>query len=152
MPAATTVAERFEPLPENRAAIWANWLGGDTVYFPNLVGLEVEEIRVDYARLRLPFRPELHQKAGVVHGGATATLIDSVVVPAVASAYDAPPAMFTVNMLVQYLSAVVDEDMIAEGWITKRGRTTVFCRAEVRTPSGVLAATGELVYAVRPAR
>ena len=148
----STMADRFEPLPANRAAIWANFLQGDTVFFPNLVGLVVEEIRLDYARLSLPFRPELHQAAGAVHGGATATLIDTVVVPAVASAYDAPPVMFTVNMTVQYLSAVIDEDMVAEGWITKRGRSTVFCRAEVRTASDVVAATGELVYQVRPAR
>jgi acyl-coenzyme A thioesterase PaaI-like protein len=30
----------------------------------------------------------------------------------------------------------------------KRGRSTVFCRAEVRTAAGVLAAVGTLVYKV----
>jgi acyl-coenzyme A thioesterase PaaI-like protein len=39
---------------------------------------------------------------------------------------------------------------VAEGWIVRRGRSTVFCRAEVQTESGALAATGELVYTVRP--
>ena len=43
------------------------------------------------ARMRLPYRDELNQPAGVVHGGAIATLIDTVVVPAVASAYDEVP-------------------------------------------------------------
>ena len=60
-----------------------------TPYFPTLVGLELEEVRTDYARMRLPYRPELQQPAGVVHGGAVATLIDTVVVPAVGQAYDA---------------------------------------------------------------
>ncbi len=149
----TELAERFEPLPPHRAAIWEKFLSWEgRTYFPNVVGLQLEEVRTDYCRLRLPYRAELDQPAGVVHGGAMATLIDTVVVPAVASAYDERPRMLTVNMVVQYLGAVVGEDAIAEGWVQKRGRSTVFCRAEVRTGSGALAATGELVYSVRVAK
>src|SRR5680860_517869 len=94
----------------------------------------------------MPYRPELRQRAGVVQGGAIATLVDTVVVPAVGSAYEEVPRMVTVNMLVQYLSSIVEEDAVAEGWVVRRGRSTVFCRAEVRTGSGALAATGDLVY------
>lgn len=145
-----TIADRFEPLPEGRAALWGRFLAGDETWFPVLVGLRVEEIRLDYARLRLPYRDELLQPAGVVHGGAIATLIDTVVVPAVASAYDEMPRLLTVNMVVQYLGSVrPGEDAVAEGWVTKRGRSTVFCRVEVRTEASGLVATGELVYAVR---
>ncbi len=145
-------ADRFEPLAPHRAELWNRFLNWeDRTYFPNVVGLQLEEVRADYARLRLPYRSELDQPAGVVHGGALATLIDTMVVPAVASAYDERPRMLTVNMLVQYLGAVVGEDAVAEGWVQKRGRSTVFCRAEVRTASGSLAATGELVYSVRAA-
>ena len=43
-------------------------VGGSGLY--SMAGLErVEEIRQDYARLRLPYRPEYEQPAGVVHGG-----------------------------------------------------------------------------------
>ena len=115
---------------------WARFpKGWDRVLFPTLVGLELEEVRTDYARMRLPYRPELDQPAGVVHGGAIATLIDTVVVPAVGQAYDAGWAYFTVAMDIRYIGAVVGEDAIAEGWIEQRGRTLVFCRAEVRTAS-----------------
>jgi uncharacterized protein (TIGR00369 family) len=112
------------------------------------VGLGLEEVRTDYARMRLPFRPELNQAAGVLHGGAIATLIDTAVVPAIGSGYEQMPLMFTVNMLVQYLDAVRGEDAIAEAWVEKRGRSLVFTRVEVRTASDVLAATGTLVYKV----
>lgn len=143
------MADRFEPLPEHRVALWAGYPGWDGGWFPGLVGLLAEEIRLDYCRLRLPFRDELQHPGGVVHGGAIATLVDSVVVPAVGSAYDELAGLLTVNMVVQYLGAVVGEDMVAEGWVTKRGRSTVFCRAEVRTEGSGLVATGDLVYAVR---
>ena len=141
-------ASRFEPLPPERAHLWGkylNWEDGE-VYFSTFLGLQLEELRRDYARVRLPYRPELRQRAGVVQGGAIATLVDTVVVPAVGSAYEEVPPMVTVNMLVQYLSSIVEEDAVAEGWVIRRGRSTVFCRAEVRTESGKLAATGDLVY------
>ena len=111
-----------------------------------MVGLELEEVRTDYARMRLPFRPDLEQPAGVVHGGAIATLIDTCVVPAVGQAYPADWAYLTIQMDVRYRGAVVAQDAIAEGWVEQRGRTLVFCRAEVRS------ADGTLVYTVRPPR
>ena len=51
---------------------------------------KVEEIRQDYARMRLAYRPEFRQPAGVIHGGVIASMIDTVVVPAVGSGYDEP--------------------------------------------------------------
>ena len=117
-----------------------------------LVGIELEEVRADYARMRLVHRPELNQAAGVVHGGAIATLIDTAVVPAIGGGYEQMPMMFTVNMQVQYLDAVRGEDAIAEAWVEKRGRSLVFTRVEVRTASDVLAATGTLVYKVSAPR
>ena len=143
-------ASRFPELPPEKLAQWDNfgvWPG--QTLFPTVVGLVKEEIREGYCRMRLPYRPELDQPGGVIHGGAIATLIDTVVVPAVGAVYDTRPVMLTITMNVQYLAAVRSEDAVAEGWVEQRGRSTVFCRAEVRTASGRLAATGTLVYAVR---
>jgi uncharacterized protein (TIGR00369 family) len=146
-------AERFAALDAPLADRWTKFPHGlGRVYFPGLVGLELEEIRTDYARMRLPFRPDLEQPAGVVHGGAVATLIDTVVVPAVGQAYEAGWVYLTVSMNIRYLGALVQEDAIAEGWVEQRGRSTVFCRAEVRTPGDRLVADGTLVYAVKPPR
>jgi uncharacterized protein (TIGR00369 family) len=112
------------------------------------VGLVVEEIRTDYARMRLPFRPELDQPAGVVHGGAIATLVDTVVVPAIGQAYEIGRVYLTIGMTISYLGAVVGEDAIAEGWVEQRGRSIVFASAEVRTAGGTLAAQASLTYKV----
>src|SRR4051794_16746752 len=142
--------ESFEPLEPQRVAQWRNFGKWEQPLFPQLVGLEVEEVRRDYCRMRLPYRTELNQPGGVVHGGALATLIDTVVVPAVASAFDRVPMMLTLNMTVQYLGAVNGEDAVADGWITRRGKSIVFCEALVRTGAGNVAATGQLTYSVRP--
>jgi uncharacterized protein (TIGR00369 family) len=147
-------AARFAPLedPELQAR-WAKFpnLVGRPI-FPSLVGLQLEELRTDYARMRLPFRPELEQPAGVVHGGAIATLIDTVVVPAIGQAYGPGWAYLTIGMNVRYLGAVAGEDAVAEGWIEQRGRSVIFCRAEVRTAAGKVVADGTLTYTVRPPR
>mgnify|MGYP003346426773 FL=1 len=101
----------------------------------------------------MPFRPVLEQAAGVVHGGAIATLLDSVVVPAVGCAYDADQNFSTVDFHATYLSALVGEDAIAEGWVVKRGRTTVFCEAEIRgATTDRLIARALLTYNVAPRR
>lgn len=141
----------FEPLPEDRAARWAQFGAWDVTFFPSFVGLELDEARLDYARMRLPFRPELNQPAGVVHGGAMATLIDTVVVPAIGAAYDTVPVMLTLNMNISYLAAIAGEDALGHGWVVRRGRRVVFCEAAVEgAATGTLAATGSLTYAIRP--
>lgn len=142
-------ADRFEPLPPAEAARWRLFPApGNEVFFPRLVGLVLEEVRRDYARMRLPFRPELRQPAGMVHGGAIATLIDTVVVPAIGSAYAERRKLLTIAMSIQYVGGVASEDAVAEGWVERRGRSIVFCRVEVRTGAGVLAATASVVYRV----
>ena len=52
------------------------------------------------------------------------------------------------DMQVRYLAPIVEEDAVAEGWVTQRGRSLVFCDAEVRSASGTLAASATLVYKV----
>lgn len=141
-------ADQFEPLPPEKAARWAGFARWDTVYFPSYLGIEVEEVRQDYARMRLRYRPELRQPIGVLHGGAIAALADTVVVPAVGSAYDDPRAFFTIDMQLRYLDPIVDEDAIGEGWVVRRGSSIVYCDAEIRSASGRLAATAGLTYKV----
>jgi len=143
-------ADQFAPLDPETAEAWRPFLKWkDRTYFPNVVGLEIEEIRTDYCRMRLPFRPELNQPAGVVHGGALATLIDTVVVPAIGQAYELSRVYLTIGMNITYLGAVVEEDAVAEGWVEQRGRSIVFCSAEVvGASSGKLAAQGSLTYKV----
>lgn len=143
-------AARFPELAPERLAVWDDFCAWpDHVWFPAFLGLQVEEIREDYCRLRLAHRPELEQPAGVVHGGALSSLIDTVVVPAVGSAYERRAEMLTLSLNVSFLGAVRREDAVAEGWVTQRGRSIVFCDAVVHTATGSPVATASLVYKVR---
>ncbi len=146
-----TRAERFTLLPPQRAARWEKFGNWDTTFYPQFMGMKIEEVRLDYARMRLPYRPEFRQPAGIWHGGAVASLIDTAVVPAVGSGYDEPRGLFTIDLQIRYLAPIPPEaDALAEGWVTKRGRSTLFCDAEVFVGGldGELAATATLVYKV----
>jgi len=145
-------ADGFPTLAPNRQERWANFGQWDQMYFPKLLGIEVLDIRDGYCRMRLPWRFELTQPAGVVHGGVVASLIDSVVVPAIGSGYDEAVRFATVDLHVQYQGAVVQHDMVAEGWVTRRGRSVVFCEAEVLTDTGDVVARGMMTYKVSPPR
>lgn len=145
-------ADQFSPLPADTAERWSRFGNWDRDYYPNVVGITVEEVRTDYCRMRLVYRPEIEQPAGVVHGGAIASLVDSVVVPAIGMAYAGDARFSTIDMHVQYLSALIRDDAVAEGWVVRRGRTIVFCEAEVvGATSGKVIAKGILTYHVSQA-
>lgn len=150
-------ASRFEPLGADVAARWAAFGASEQVTYPMLLGIEIDELRTDYCRMRLPFRDELLQAAGFLHGGAMASLLDHAVVPAVGMGVDLGANFSTVDMHVQYLRGIVGgdraEDVVAEGWVTRRGRRTVFCEAEAfGATTGDLLAKSVLTYAVSPPR
>ena len=146
-------ASEFTILSSDVSARWRNFGNWDRTYFPKLVGLQVEDTRLGYCRMVLPFREELEQPMGIVHGGAIATLIDASVVPAIGSAYDNTIGYSTVDLHVQYHNALIKEDAIAEAWVTKRGRSVVFCESEVmgRT-SGKRIARGFMTYNISTLR
>ena len=144
-------AEQFEPLSPDVTARWSKFGHWDRVFFPSLLGMTVQDVRVDYCRMLMPYKPELDQPAGLVHGGAIASLLDAVVVPAVGAAYGREARYSTVDLHVQFLTTVTGHDIVAEGWVVKRGRTVVFCESEaVDAVTGKVAARSLLTYNVTP--
>lgn len=142
-------AHEFDLLPQSVQERWSSYgTWPDQAHFAQMVGIEVEELRRDYARMRLPWRPELNQPSGLMHGGAIATLVDTVVVPAIGTAYADPRPFSTIEMAVRYLAPVRSEDLVAEGWVTRRGKRVVFCEVDVRTAAAVRVAAGTSIYVV----
>lgn len=142
-------AEQFDLLPDDVAARWLKFGSWDRIFYPSFLGMTVQEVRADYCRMLMQYKPELDQPQGLVHGGAIASLLDAVVVPAVGAAYAREVRFSTVDMHVQYMSAAKQEDLIAEGWVTKRGRSVVFCESEaIGASSGKVVARSVLTYNV----
>ena len=143
-------AEAAAALPDHLHRRWSRYGGAaDVTYFAGLLGLVVEDVRVDYCRMRLPWRPEISQPFGVAHGGALSSLLDSSVVPAIGAGYETAVGFATVDMTVQFMGALKDEDAVAEGWITQRGKSMIFCESEaIGARSGRRVARAVLTYKV----
>ena len=143
-------ADDFTPMTPEMLERWSGFPSWDQGTNFNLhMGFVVEEMRTGYARLRMPIRPEIMQPAGIMHGGAIAGLIDTAVVPAIGSSGVEPTRMVTISMNINYMGAISDEDAVCEGWVTRQGRSIVFCSAEVTgAHSGRVCASGTLVYKV----
>ncbi|MPY92570.1 MAG: hotdog fold thioesterase [Acidimicrobiia bacterium] len=151
VPSSWPNAQCHPALADADARPWTErFLRPERVFFPTHVGLVVDEVRAGYARLRLPARAEVAQAAGVVHGGALATLIDTAAIPAVATSYPRQPELLTVSLTVNYLGVVAGQDAVAEAWVEQAGRSMAFVRAEVRSADqSQLAAVASLVFKVR---
>ncbi len=143
----TSRAERYEKLEPGREQRLIQMMS--YAPFPSYLGICFEEVRKEYGRARLPYRPELNQPAGMVHGGVLATLIDTVVVcPLFSTLESLPRKLLTIDLHIHYLDAVIEQDMIAEGWTRTRGRSTAFVAAEVFNADGKLCAHGEMAYRI----
>ena len=99
--------------------------------------LLVEPGRVEIA---LPFREDLTQQKGFVHGGIVGMIADSA---AGYASYTLMPASASL-VTVEYKMNIVSPgrgNLVARGEVIKPGRTLTVARAEVYAPGGVLVAT-----------
>lgn len=147
---ASSRAAGFAPVDTGDAARWRKFGATGDVTFAHLLGLTVEEVRHGYCRMRLPFRPDLKHAGGLVHGGAIASLLDSALVPAIGVTLPPGSSYSTIDLHVQFLDALVDEDAVAEGWIVRQSKRTVFGESEARAAStGRIVAKAITTFVVR---
>jgi acyl-CoA thioesterase len=105
----------------------------------------VTRIYKDGLGLEIAFRPELANGYGTLHGGVSATMIDSAMGLAVIVHSGGRPTN-TVEMKVNFLRPGVGEKFHCRSRLTKTGKTLVFGEAEVRDRHGKLVATGTATY------
>lgn len=115
-----------------------------------LLGLRLAEITPGRAVMTLPFREELVTVGRTVHGGALASLIDTVATAAAWSEVEVAdnPRGATVNLNVSYLAGAQGEDLRAEASVLRRGRSLVFLDVSVTTASGTVVAKGVATYKI----
>jgi uncharacterized protein (TIGR00369 family) len=121
--------------------------------FGRKVGLELVELEPDRCRLRLPYDESLATYGEVVHGGATATLVD---IAATAAAWSNPREPIaggaTVDLTVHYLRPAEGADLVANASVTRRGRELCSVEVDVAADgSDELVAKALVTYKLRSA-
>jgi uncharacterized protein (TIGR00369 family) len=104
-------------------------------FFVGLLDLKLERVERGRAVMRMPFRNEISNGTGAVHGGAIVSLCDTVFYVALASIYGREQDTTTVSLQCNFLApAVAPDDLIAEATVLRAGRR--ICYGEVLVRSG----------------
>jgi uncharacterized protein (TIGR00369 family) len=115
-------------------------------HFPKMLGIEIDSIGQGRARLSVEVRQELLQLQGVMHGGAIASLVDTAVAFAIISVSEPEDRFTTVEMKVNYLSAIREGRVIADARLIRDGRRIIVAECDVFDWKGRLCAKGLLTY------
>lgn len=117
-----------------------------TVPYLKLLGIELVELGADNAVMSLVMKDDLRQPYGLLHGGATASLIDTAMAFAVISVLPAGERATTVDLTVQYLRPHTSGKIVCTAKVTRAGKRLLFLSAEVVNEQGKLVATGLSTY------
>ena len=105
-----------------------------------LIGASLTTVAPGAVEIALPFRDDLTQQKGFVHGGIIGMIADTACGYAAYSLMPADCSLVTVEYKINIL-APATSSLIARGEVTKAGRTLTVARAEVYAQDGTHVAT-----------
>ncbi len=112
--------------------------------FNDLLGIRLVEEHEDGVTVEMPLRGELMNLNGVLHGGATAALVDAALGIAITKKFGRPTT--TVEMKLNYLRPAREGKLIARSRFVKTGKTIIVGVVDVRDDGGQGVAYGLLTY------
>jgi uncharacterized protein (TIGR00369 family) len=128
------MATAFAPLDPNFAARCRDSFARQGMMAT--IGAELAVIEPGYCEIHLPWRREITQQHGYVHGGALASIVDSAAGYAAFSLMPADASILTVEYKLNILRPGEGERMIARGRVIKPGRSLSVVNADVYAVKG----------------
>lgn len=101
-----------------------------------LIGARLVHVLPGEVVIDLPFRDDLTQQHGFLHGGIVTTVLDSAAGYAALSLMPPDAAVLTVELKVNLLAPAEGELLQARGRVIRRGRTLTVCEANAVMISG----------------
>ncbi|MBL8124485.1 MAG: PaaI family thioesterase [Pyrinomonadaceae bacterium] len=118
----------------------------DNLPFAKLIGMELADIRPNEATVTIDMRDDLKQPSGVMHGGVTATLIDTAMAFAVRTYLTDDEPTATIDLTVHYLRPHVTGKAKCTAKVIRPGKRIFTVSADVVNEEGKLIATGISTY------
>lgn len=116
------------------------------VPYAHLLGIELGEIERGTATLHLTVRDELRQNRGVVHGGATASLIDTASAFAILTLLQPGETTTTIDLTIHYLRPLSTGRAAARATVRRAGRRVLTVSVDVTDEAQILVATAVTSY------
>jgi len=114
--------------------------------FAMLLGMRLVDLKLDEAVIKIEMRDDLRQPSGVLHGGVTATLIDTAMAFAVRTRLPKEEATATIDLTVHYLRPHVEGVVTCTARVVRAGKRIFTVSADVVNDRGKLVATGISTY------
>ena len=114
--------------------------------FAQLIGMQLVRLELDEATISVEMRDDLRQPSGVLHGGVTATLIDTAMAFAVRTRLEPTAATATIDLTVHYLRPLTEGHAVCTAKVVRAGKRIFTVSAEVEKAAGKLIATGLSTY------
>ncbi len=95
------------------------------------IGATMTRIEPGLVAIELPFRADLCQQDGFLHGGVVTMIADSACGYAASTLIPADQDVLAVEFKVNLLSPAVGDKLVAVGRVVRAGRTLTVCAAEV---------------------
>jgi len=114
-----------------------------------LIGASLASVEAGASEIRLPYRADLTQQKGFVHGGIIGMIADSAAGYAAYSLMPASASLVTVEYKMNIL-APARGALVAKGKVVKAGRTLTVARAEVYAEDGTHVASMQQTLMMLP--
>lgn len=118
----------------------------ESIPFARLLGIELVEIERGKAVLRLAARDELRRNGGVLHGGVTASLIDTAAAFVIMTLLSPDQTTTTIDLTVHYLRPLIKGRATAHARIVREGSRIIIAAVDVFDEEETLAATALTTY------
>jgi uncharacterized protein (TIGR00369 family) len=116
------------PDPDYAARVRASF---DRQKAMHLIGARMTGIGPGVCTIELPYRDDLTQQHGYVHGGIVSMIVDSAGGYAAFTLFPTDASILTIEYKLNLVAPASGERLVAEASVVKPGRTLVITRGEV---------------------
>jgi len=113
--------------------------------FEKYLGIKIIKTKDGYAKVKMPYRKELTNPHGLIHGGAIASLADTAMAVAIFSKY-LHSSFYTVKLEIKFKSPSKRGEMFAEAKIIDKRKRFIFGRVEIKDNRDKLLAQVSAVF------
>lgn len=114
--------------------------------FAKLIGMRLVDLKPGEATISIEMRDDLRQPSGVLHGGVTATLIDTAMAFAVRTRLSIGEATATIDLTIHYVRPHLAGTFTCTARVVRAGKRIFTVSADVHNDEGKLIATGLSTY------
>lgn len=101
-----------------------------------MIGARLTGLAPGRVEVTLPFRQDLTQQDGFLHGAMVAAILDNACGYAALSLASPGTSVLTVEYKVNFLTPALGDRLIARGQVIRSGRTITVCSGEVLASTG----------------